>query len=114
MRRHMRALVIAFVIALFSSSAFAQDAGSDAERARVLYEQGLRHYNLTEYDQAIVVWRESYRLSKAALLLFNIGQAYRLDGDCETAAQFYASYRREAAKPIKNESEVAAAEALCA
>src|SRR5262245_38680031 len=105
----MRALIVTLVIASLSSIAVAQDAPKDAERARVLYEQGLRHYNLTEYDEAIVVWRESYRLSKAALLLFNIGQAYRLDGDCTTATQFYASYRREAAKPIKNESELVAA-----
>jgi hypothetical protein len=51
-------------------------------RARELYLEGKRNYDLADYPRAIAAWKESYTLSGAPMLLFNIGQAYRLAGDC--------------------------------
>lgn len=85
---------------------------AEAQPARELYEQGLRHYDAGEYDEAIAAWQESFQLSGAPLLLFNIGQAYRLDGDCVTANQFYARYREAEPQP-RNLEELVAAEARC-
>jgi tetratricopeptide (TPR) repeat protein len=64
--------------------------------ARALYERGLQHYNLAEYDQAIAAFKRSYELSNAPELLFNIAQALRFKGDCPQAVLVYRSYMREA------------------
>lgn len=101
-------IVIAIVLAASARVASAQPV----DEARALYDRGLQHYNLGEYRAAIDAWKEAYRISHAPLLLFNIGQAYRLSGDCTNARIFYATYRREEPAP-PNETELAAAEELC-
>ena len=62
--------------------------------AKALYEQGLSHYNLGEFDQAIAAFRKSYALTQAPGLLFNIAQAFRLKKDYEQATYFYTTYLR--------------------
>jgi tetratricopeptide (TPR) repeat protein len=62
--------------------------------AKTLYEQGLSHYNLGEFDQAIAAFRKSYALTQAPGLLFNIAQAFRLEKDYEQATYFYTTYLR--------------------
>jgi tetratricopeptide (TPR) repeat protein len=101
----MRArFVIVFWLAIAGSAS--------AQPARELYEEGLRHYGAGEYDEAIAAWQASYDLSKAPLLLFNLGQAHRLKGDCAAARRLYERYRAEEPQP-KNLDELVAAEALC-
>jgi hypothetical protein len=63
---------------------------------RAHYQRGLNHYNVAEYDQAIAEFKKAYELSNAPELLFNIGQAYRLKGDCKQAVRVYRSFLREA------------------
>jgi hypothetical protein len=46
------------------------------------------------------------------MLLFNIGQAYRLSGDCMSALRFYASYEREAPQ-LGNRDELDEARSRC-
>jgi tetratricopeptide (TPR) repeat protein len=99
------------LVAAASASAFADDK-ADKAKAKALYDEGLKHYNVSEWDEAIKAWRESYLLSKKPLLLFNIAQAYRLSGDCKQALEFYDSYQREEANP-KNQKELEQAIALC-
>jgi hypothetical protein len=95
----MRALVI--IIVLAGNVAYADDL----VQAKALYDEGLRHYNLAEYPQAITAWKQSYLLSKRPLLLFNIGQAYRLSGDCPSALRFYDNYSREEGTPAPELAE---------
>jgi hypothetical protein len=114
----MRSLVIvlAFAVAVGAAThAAGQPAPKpdDKTAAREAYAKGKRHYDLAEYDEAIAAWKQAYHLQRAPLLLFNIAQAFRLKGDCASARQFYASYRREEPAP-KNRAELEAAEALCA
>jgi len=85
---------------------------SPAEIAKRLYADGLIHYNGKEYPAAIESWKKSYELSKAPLLLFDLGQAYRLSGDCARAMAYYDDYRRAQPQP-DNEDELAEAIALC-
>ena len=85
----------------------------DKAKAKQLYDEGLKHYNLAEWQDAISSWKQSYLLSKKPLLLFNIGQAYRLSGDCKQAQTFYESYQREEPNP-KNQGELDQAIAICA
>ncbi len=67
--------------------------------AREHYERGLAKYNLAEFDAAIVEFKQSYELSKAPRLLFNIAQAYRLKKDYDSALYFYSTYLRAEPNP---------------
>src|SRR5262249_22729345 len=64
-----------FLVAMLLARSTPACAQKDDE-ARTLYQQGLRLYNLGEYDRAIEKLKTSYRLSAAPLLLYNIAQAY--------------------------------------
>src|SRR6476469_11125404 len=70
-----------------------------ADQAREHYEKGLAKYNLAEFDAAIVEFKQSYEISKAPRLLFNIAQAYRLKKDYESALYFYSTYLRADPNP---------------
>src|SRR6185437_45844 len=76
------------------------------------YDEGLRHYQIAEYTAAIDAWKQAYLISKKPLLLFNIGQAYRLSGDCQQAMTFYENYQNAEATP-KNQDELDQAIAAC-
>jgi tetratricopeptide (TPR) repeat protein len=69
------------------------------DAARDHYERGLAKYNLAEFDAAIAEFKQSYELSKAPRLLFNIAQAYRLKKDSESALYFYSTYLRAEPNP---------------
>ena len=84
----------------------------DKAKAKQLYDEGLRHYQVAEYTQAIDAWKEAYLISKKPLLLFNIGQAYRLSGDCTQAITFYDNYTEAEPNP-KNQDELDQAVAAC-
>lgn len=62
--------------------------------AKTLYDEGLKHYNLAEYDSAIDKFKRAYAISSAVGLLFNIAQSYRLKKDWEQASNFYLTYLR--------------------
>src|SRR5689334_3902403 len=42
-----------------------------------------------EYDRAIVAFKEAYVIAPSPGLLFNIAQAYRLQGNCDDASLMY-------------------------
>ncbi len=107
----LRTLIAGASLSLLVGTA-AADVKKDKARGKQLYDEGLSHYNLAEYDAAITSWKASYLLTKAPLLLFNIGQAYRLSGDCGKANTFYDSYQREQPDP-KNKDELDQAITLC-
>jgi tetratricopeptide (TPR) repeat protein len=84
------------------------DAATDARvrEARALYERGVRHFHLAEYDAAIDLFKAAYRTSEAPGFLYNIALAYRMKGDCAQALHFYRMYLRlEPAAPNRPEVE---------
>ena len=108
----MRVLALIATVLVTVSAARAQPTEDKARRAQELYDEGRRHYDIGEYAAAITSFKESYLLSSAPLLLFNIAQAYRLSGDCAQANRFYLNYKRAVPKP-RNKSELAKAMAKC-
>jgi hypothetical protein len=79
----VRALVvIAAIIALGSAAR----ADSTPEQ---LFTEAQAAYDQRDYATAIAKWQESYRLSGATDLIFNIAQAMRLSGDCRGAITNY-------------------------
>ncbi|HEX6835124.1 MAG TPA: hypothetical protein VF334_01055 [Polyangia bacterium] len=99
----MGLLVVAVALPCAAAPVSQAQAGSattaPADEAREHYERGLAKYNLAEFDAAIVEFKQSYELSKAPRLLFNIAQAYRLKKDYESALYFYNTYLRADPNP---------------
>ncbi len=60
----------------------------DPEAVR-LYDEGLRYFSIGEYDQAIDRLKASYLKAPLPALLYDLGQAFRLKGDCAEALSFY-------------------------
>jgi len=93
----MRALLFAFVVtqaAIVSRSAAEPPAATEEVRvrAKLLSERGRRFHDLGEYDRAIGAFREAYLLLPSPGVLFNLGQSYRLKGDCAAAAAAYRNF----------------------
>src|SRR5438552_1892625 len=99
------ALVICLLVGHWALAA--KESKDPERRARELYELGLRHYNLGEYEPAIEAFKSAYLLSQASGLLLNIAQAQRLAGHCSQAALFYRNYLR-AEPDSPHRAEVAA------
>jgi tetratricopeptide (TPR) repeat protein len=108
--RFVGAVVLAIVAT--AATAAAETPKEKQARAVKLYEDGLAKFNAAAYAEAVALWQESYDLSRAPLLLFNLGQAYRLSGDCTKALSFYDRYIG-AAPDAPNKSVVDQAVVMC-
>jgi iron complex outermembrane receptor protein len=82
----MRILLIALLLAGATARA---DWDGDAT-ARSLYERGMAHFQLEEYEVAIQLWQQAYRLKPAPELLYDIAQAYHFSS--EKALAFYKKF----------------------
>jgi tetratricopeptide (TPR) repeat protein len=104
----LRALVL---LSLISSTAFADDAAV----AREHYKKGTRLYELNKFADAAAEYEQAYQAKDDPALLFNIGQAYRFDGQNKKALLAYKQYLRklpEAGNRAEVEKHIAALEKL--
>jgi hypothetical protein len=65
-------------------------------KVRRYFDEGIRHYNVGQYEEAIAAFKEGYLQTNVAEFLYNIAQSYRLEGDrgCQQALRFYQSFLR--------------------
>ena len=87
-----RSLAIVAVLAVVTPTiAFAepQRAEQVPQKARELAKRGREYHDAGDYTKAVDAYREAYMLAPSPGLLFNIAQAYRLNGDCDDAAWMY-------------------------
>jgi tetratricopeptide (TPR) repeat protein len=85
----IRTILLVLVVAAGAAPVRAQDAAGDTARSKELYDQGSRAYKAGDYRRAVELFLEAYDLSGAPAILFNIAQAYRLDGACADALLYY-------------------------
>jgi tetratricopeptide (TPR) repeat protein len=70
-------------------------ARADAvEEAREHFRKGSNAFDLGHYAEAIKEYEAAYNLKEDPALLFNIAQAYRLQGDDQSAIRVYKSFLR--------------------
>jgi tetratricopeptide (TPR) repeat protein len=62
------------------------------EAARKLVNEGIAAQDAGDYDRAVALYMRAFALDPHPVLLFNVGQAHRLDGCPERAASFYERY----------------------
>jgi hypothetical protein len=70
----------------------------DPQRAKELFQEGTRYFDLGQFDKAIDAFQSGYREKPDPIFLFNIAQAYRLSGDASKALFFYKGYLRNSPK----------------
>ena len=91
----MRALAITVVAVMLVApiSARAQAwSGEVPAKARTLAERGRAFHDAGEYPKAIAAFTQAYAMAPSPGLLFNLAQAYRLQGNCNDAALMYRRY----------------------
>jgi hypothetical protein len=102
--RSLFRLVQIAVVALVAISA-APARAQDAEKARQLFQQGSKYYDLGQFDKAIEAWQQGYDQKPDPGFLYNIAQAYRQKQDAAKAIFFYKGYLRNSPK-AHNRAEV--------
>jgi tetratricopeptide (TPR) repeat protein len=63
-------------------------------KARELSGQGRVLHDRGEYSRAVDAFQAAYVLAPSPAILFNLGQAYRLKGDCDNAVLMYRAFLR--------------------
>lgn len=80
-------------LVLFAGAVRAEEPASppeqDLSEARRLTREGLEAYEGARYPEAIVAFEAAYAIAPLPLLLYNLGQAHRLNGDCASAVRYY-------------------------
>lgn len=88
------AIVAACALAGPAAAAPSAPAPELRERAGARSEQGRQRYLLGDYRAAITAYRQAYMLVPNPRVLFNLGQAYRMVGDCPAATRAYRGFLR--------------------
>ena len=93
-------LVMVLLLAFPSSLVRAKGSG-ESEVARTERAKGTGALNLGQYDEAIEHFSRAYALTQDAILLFSLGQAFRLAGKPDKAVASYSSFLRAAGPGTK-------------
>src|SRR5262249_46175733 len=76
------------------------------KEAQAKYDEAERYYKLGEFEEALSLYRDSYLLSGAPELLFNIGQCHRQLKSYEEALKSYKAYLRDVPdSPVRADAE---------
>ena len=101
----VRTVSLSLVVAALLAFAAAPAQAQDAEKARQLFQQGSKYYDLGQFDKAIEAWQQGYDQKPDPGFLYNIAQAYRQKQDAAKAIFFYKGYLRNSPK-AHNRAEV--------
>jgi tetratricopeptide (TPR) repeat protein len=93
----MKAISLIVISALAAVPSPARAGEPDAleaipPKARLLATKGRAAHEHGDYAGAIAAFKEAYVMAPAPELLFNLAQAYRIQGNCEDAAMMYHRY----------------------
>lgn len=88
--RAVRWLVLASLALAFTASA--QKKPTDEQTARALFADGQKAYDLGEFDRALTLYSDAYKLKPLPGFLFNIAQCHRQLANYERAAFFYGRF----------------------
>jgi len=96
----MRAALLA-AIALAAPAVEADSSDPVPQRARKLADRGRELHQRGDYARAVAAFKEAYVLAPSPGLLFNLAQAYRLQGQCDDAVDMYRRYLAAAPSSVE-------------
>lgn len=88
----MTHLNLALVAAILAAPVMASAEEPIPQKARKLAEHGREMHDKGDYARAIIAFKEAYVIAPSPGLLFNLAQAYRLQGNCDDASLMYRRY----------------------
>ncbi len=88
----MRGTALILVAAFMAMPAAVRADEAIPEKARKLADHGRAMHDRGDYGRAIAAFKEAYVMAPSPGLLFNLAQAYRLQGNCDDAALMYRRY----------------------
>jgi tetratricopeptide (TPR) repeat protein len=100
----LRSALLASCLVACADTALGADPPRDAAKQHAV--RGQAAYNLGHYGEAVTEYEAAYRLVQNPVLLYNIGQAYRLDGKPEKALAAYRAFLRTASEDAENREAV--------
>ncbi len=77
---------------LVAARAEAEPSPQAVKAAKQHYTDGKKFQDAANYDAAVVEYEAAYKLAPKPVLLFNIGQCYRLKGDKQKAIDAYEQF----------------------
>jgi hypothetical protein len=94
------ALLVACTLALVSTPALSQKPASvgakkvdpDEAKARMLFKDGQTAYDVGEFERALALYAEAYKVKPLPGFLFNIGQCHRQLDNFKEAAFFFGRF----------------------
>src|SRR5688572_20927887 len=95
-RIELRMLAVVVTVAGLLAVTPAVRAETAAEAGKAHFERGVKQYNLGRFPEAIVEFEQAYDKDPAPILLFNIAQSHRQNGNKERALFFYRRYLEQA------------------
>lgn len=92
----MRAALLIAAALLVPPAAFANARNDEPvpAKAKKLAQRGRELHDRGDYERAIVAFKEAYVIAPSPALLFNLAQAYRLQGNCDDASLMYRRFLR--------------------
>lgn len=82
-------IVVTLMLAIVPIAAHGDDASGIPTKARTLADRGRAFHDAGDYNNAIAAFTQAYVIAPSPALLFNLAQAYRLQGNCDDAALMY-------------------------
>lgn len=89
--RHLTALVC---IAAAAPSVARADEAADKARGKAVWREGVKQYDLGDFDAAIKKFEEAYQIFPNPDILFNLGQAHRKTKTYERAIHYFRTFLR--------------------
>ena len=87
-----RALVIFLALTLALGPAGARADSAAETKAKALYKDGMKAYDVGDFNNALALYSEAYKLTQLPGFLFNIAQCHRQLANYEQAAFFYGRF----------------------
>jgi hypothetical protein len=97
--------VTVLVAAIDARTAYAQLSPQQKQDVRVHYERATRAYDLNKYPEAVDEYQKVYEIDGDPVMLYNIGQAYRLNDQPQESIHFYRRYLQRSPE-AKNRDDV--------
>ncbi len=86
------AVLALLTLGLVAQAQPAKKVETDEQRARVLFADGQKAYDVGEFERALTLYSEAYKLKTLPGFLFNIAQCHRQLGNFERASFFFGRF----------------------